>query len=105
MANKGQRQVKLRLGKAGNIRAKIKFQEANIRRPILSVGETTTAGSMTIFDNIESVILPKGSPEIPKIQALIKAAKAKMAMVRQDNTFHIPAWVDEPAAGFAPRDP
>ena len=74
----------------------MRIQDAKVRRPILSVGESTDADNMVVFDRCESVILPSGAPEIPKIRKLIKAAAKKMTMEKEKNTFKLRAWVERP---------
>ena len=96
--SRGVRDVKLRLGSPQGTRAKISFQDAGTRRAILSVGESEAAGNMLVFDSHGSVILQKGSPEIPKIRDLVAKAAKKMTMVKERNTYQLPAWVDPPKA-------
>ena len=94
--NRGQRRARLRLCHEKGPVAGVQFQDAKVRRPMLSVGETTEAGNMTVFDAEESVILPKGCPEIAQIRALIRKARDKMVMEKDRNTFKLRAWVEEP---------
>ena len=49
---------------------------------------------MLCLDEEESGVLPKGSPEIAEIRKIIKRAKRKMVMVKEKNTFKLPAWVE-----------
>ena len=81
----GQRTVKLRLGQPNGRTARMKFQEAGVRRAICSVGESAEAGNMAIFDQQESVVLPVGSPEIQAIREIIKKAKSKLTMTCDNN--------------------
>ena len=97
--NRGQRRVRLKIGSPTGRSAKITFQDAAVRRPICSVGETNDAGSMCVFDKQESVVLPKGCPEIEAIRRIIEKAKGKIAMQRTNNTFVLPAWVEVPFQG------
>ena len=96
IVNRGQRRVQLRLGSANGPRAKTKFQDAAVRRPILSVGESTEAGNMVIFDKEESAILPVGAAEIAEIRRLLKKVKSRLTMKREKNTFKLDAWVEAP---------
>ena len=95
--NRRERNVKLRLGSADGRLSAIKFQDAKVRRPICSVGETTGVGNMVIFDKEESVYLPKGSPEIAMIRELVRSAKGKLTMQKEKNTFYLPAWIEKKA--------
>ena len=99
LSNKGQRKVNLRLCRSDGPRARTKFQEAEVRRPILSVGESTEAENMLIFDKKESAILPAGTPEIMQIRALMQKVKDRLTMRKDKNTFMLDAWVEP--AGFA----
>ena len=92
--------MRLRLGHPGGKIAGLTFQEAEVRRPIVSVGESSGVGNMYIFDRAESALLPKGSPEIEQIRALVQKAKNRITMVKDRNTFHVPAWVEPPNAPF-----
>ena len=58
--NRGQRDVCLRLGSEQGRKAGIRFHDAGVRRPILSVGETTDmpADNTAVLDRIESVVIP-----------------------------------------------
>ena len=105
MANQGERQVKLRLGHAGGKMAGLKFQEAKVRRPIVSVGESSGVGNLYIFDQVESAMIPKGSPEIEQIRALVQQAKERITMVKDKNTFTIPAWIEPASRPFARPGP
>ena len=94
--NRGQRKVRTRLCSETGPTAGMKFQDASVRRPILSVGESTEADNLRVFDRVESVLLPKGCPGIEQIRKLVKQAKYKMTMQKDRNTFRLPAWVEEP---------
>ena len=83
----------------------MRFQEAKVRRPILSVGETTDAQNSCWFDAKGSAMLPKGCPEQEEIRAIVKRAQQKIAMEKVNGVFQIEAWVEEeehepPASGF-----
>ena len=98
--NRGQRRPRLRLGSATGRLAGITFQDAPVRRPILSVGESTDAGNMMIFDKTESVILPKGAPEIEEIRKLVRNARNKLMMTKERGIYKLDAWVVPPKAPF-----
>ena len=109
--SRGTRAVKLRLGGPQGTRAKINFQDAGTRRAILSVGESEAAGNLLVFDSHESVILPRGAPEIPKIRDLVAKATKKMTMIKERNTYQLPAWIEPPdesaheSSTFTAREP
>ena len=96
LPNRGQRKARLRLCTPTGPVAGLQFQDAEVRRPILSVGESIAAGNLIAFDQEESVILPKGCPEIEEIRAIIRRAKHKMPMEKDKNTFRLRAWVEAP---------
>ena len=96
MKNLGQRQARLRLGQPHGQRGELTFQEVEVRRPILSVGESTEAGNSLWFDDVESVIFPKGSEEQKKIRAIVKAAVKKLTMKKDRKVFKLDAWVELP---------
>ena len=56
--NRGERKVHLRLGSEQGRKAGMKFQDAKVRRPILSVGESTGLGNSFWYDQEGSHILP-----------------------------------------------
>ena len=89
--NRGQRNVRLRLGGAAGERAALKMQDAPVRRPILSVSDSNDAGNLLVFDKEESAILPKGSPEIKQIRGLVAKAKRKISMKRNRGIFTLDA--------------
>ena len=91
--NRGQRQPRLRLGREDGPIGKIKFQDAPVRRPILSVGDSTSIGNLVIMDEQESAILLKGCPEIEQIRKLVKKAISKIPMRKHNNVFQVDAWV------------
>ena len=65
---------------------------------MLSVGDSTGIGNGLWFDDAdhESVILPKGAPEIEQIRNIIKKAARKIQMRKVNNIYKIDAWVDTP---------
>ena len=82
------------LGSEQGQAACIKFQDAAVRRPILSVGESTGAGNMVLFDAEESVILPKGSPAIDEIRKILRLVKNKLPMRKEKHIYTLDAWVE-----------
>lgn len=95
LENKGQRNVKLRLGGPEGRKARMNFQDAKVRRPILSVGETTDAQNSCWFDAEGSFMLTKGSPEQQEIRAIIKRARQKIEMLKVNGVYQMETWVDE----------
>ena len=94
--NRGQRNIKLRLGSAGGQLAAVRFQDAAVRRPILSVGESTEAGNMYVFDKQGSMILLSGCPEIEEIRRIMGRATMKIGMSKDRNTYQVEAFVEPP---------
>ena len=93
----------MRLGNADGTRARITFQDAAVRRPILSVGESTSAGNLYVFDDAESALIPKGSPEISEIRKLVQRAKNRLKIQKENNIYRIEAWVDPAEASVFGR--
>ena len=93
ISNRGQRRPKLRLGHEKGPVGSIKFQDAPVRRPILSVGDSTRVGNLLVMDEEVPAILFKGCPEIDQIRQLVRRAKMKIEMRKQNNVFQIDAWV------------
>ena len=91
--NRGQRQPRLRLGREDGPIGKIKFQDAPVRRPILSVGDSTAIGNLVVMDEQGSAIILKGCPEIEMIRKLVKKAANKIPMRKNNNVFQVDAWV------------
>ena len=91
--NRGQRQPRLRLGREDGPPGKIKFQDAPVRRPILSVGDSTSIGNLVVMDEQGSAIILRGCPEIEQIRKLVKKAATKIPMRKHNNVFQVDAWV------------
>ena len=94
--NRGERRVRLRLGAKTGTLAAVTIQDAAVRRPILAVSDSNDAGNMLVFDKRESVILPKGAPEIEAIRQIVAQAQRKLAMKREKGIFTLDAWVEPP---------
>ena len=103
LANRGQRKVRLRLGAEDGCAAGLKFQDAAVRRPILSVGDSTSRGNCFWYDENGSFIVPKGSPEIAQVRALIAQVRNRIPMRKQNNVFVMDAWMDSDKGRFFPR--
>lgn len=80
--NRGQRLAKLRLGSSTGWLTAIKFQDAAVRRPILSVGESTEADNVYIFDRLGSAIPLKGGPEVEEIRRLVIKLMSRLTWSR-----------------------
>ena len=104
LPNTGQRKVRVRLCHPEGPSAGLKFQDADVRRPILSVGESTDlpADNTMVFDRLESVVLERGSPEQLEIRRIIRQAKDKLILERKKNIFELEAWVEEPDSDEEP---
>ena len=96
--NLGQRRARLRFGQPLGQQGDVTFREAKIRRPIMSVGESTEAGNSFWFDEEESVILPRGAKEQTIIRDLVKKAIRKLTMRKDRKVFRLDAWVEIPEA-------
>ena len=92
--NRGQRRARIRLGSEKGQLTSICFQDAAVRRPILSVGESVEADNLYIFDRLGSAILLNGCPEIIEIRRLVQQAQRKIEMIKDRNTFKVDAFVE-----------
>ena len=81
----------------------MKFQDAKVRRPILSVGESTGLGNSFWYDHEGSRILPVNCLETKKIRELIRGVKDKLTMRKERNVFVLDAWVDDAVTPGFPR--
>ena len=83
--------------------ARIRFHAAPVRKPLVAVSALTDLGSMTVFNQKESVILPAGSPEITQIEKLVAQAKGKTPLHREGGIFSMRNWIrnEPPVSGFA----
>ena len=100
LKNRGQRKVRLRLGEESGPIAGVRFQDAEVRRPILAVSESEEAGNSLWFDREGSFLLPKDCPEQAKIRRLVQQAKRKLQMKKEKGVFKLDAWVEPPAGPF-----
>ena len=103
MKNRGQRNVKLRLGSPDGSAAGFKFQDAEVRRTIMAVGDSTAAGNCFWYDDEGSYILPRGTPELAEIRKLIQKVCKKFTMRKENNVYQLDAWVDVPEERFFKR--
>ena len=78
----------LESGQAGAV----KFQAADVRKPLLAVSSCNKKGNPVWFDNDESFILTGGSPEIKQIHALIQQIKSKVKLHQKNGTYVMRSW-------------
>lgn len=100
--NRGQK--KINLVTTSGIRSKITFQDSPVRRPILAVSDSTKAGNLVAFDQDESVIIPRESPEGQQIRAIIARARRKVTLELEQGVYQIPAWVAPPDEGKGKKE-
>ena len=103
LQNRGQRHVKLRLGSEQGSLAGLRFQDAAVRRPILSVGDSTSMGNCFWYDQEGSHVIPRGSPKIAQIRHIIQGIKRKINIRKVKNVFQIDDWVENEAGDFFKR--
>ena len=92
--NRGQKKINLVTN--SGVKSKITFQDSPVRRPILAVSDSTKAGNLVAFDQDESVIIPRDSPEGKQIRAVIARARRKVTLELEQGVYQIPAWVVPP---------
>jgi len=97
----------------GGVKSRITFQDSPVRRPILAVSDSTKAWNLVAFDQDESCIIPRESPEGIQIRGIIAKARRKVTLELEQGVYQIPAWVAPPDekkekkadAPFARQDP
>ena len=87
----------------------MKFQGANVRKPLLAVSSLVDKGNPCWFDSEVaggSAIIPSSAPELLQIRALIKQIHARVKMDRKGGIFQLRNWTVKPASSAAaPSDP
>ena len=57
---------------------------------------------------LSQYLLDERASDYPERRKLVQAAQNKLVMVKERNTYHLPAWVEPPAehtAGFTAQEP
>ena len=72
-------------------KAKVCFQVAEVRKPLLAVSSLVDKGNMTVFDT-DSFVIPAGAPEIPLIRQLIAQAQGKIPLYRERGIYKMRNW-------------
>ena len=76
-------------------RGMVRFQAADIRKPLLAVSGTAAKGNMTIFDKEEfggGCIIPANSPELAEIRRLIQKAQNRIKLELTGGTYRMRNW-------------
>ena len=79
--------------------AKLTFQAAEVRSPLVAVSGLVDKGNVTVFDK-ESFILPSNAPELEMIRSLIQQIKNKIPMYRHKGIYKVRNWAPAAASGF-----
>ena len=77
----------------------VKFQGANVRKPLLAVSSLNDKGNPVWFDHDQtggSFIIPGSAPELLQIRALIKQVEARVRMDRKGGIFQLRNWTMPP---------
>ena len=72
-------------------KAKVIFQAAQVRQPLVAVSNLVDKGNMSVFDQ-ESFILPGSAPEVAEIRRLIRQVKGKIPMYREKGVYKMRNW-------------
>ena len=72
-------------------KAKVTFQAAQVRQPLVAVSNLVDKGNMSVFDQ-ESFILPGSAPEVAEIRRLIRQVKGKIPMYREKGVYKMRNW-------------
>ena len=72
-------------------KAKITFQAAEVRQPLLAVSGLVDKGNLTVFDQ-QSFVIPGSAPEVEEIRRLIQKVKGKIPMYREKGVYKMRNW-------------
>ena len=70
----------------------VKFQAADVRKPLLAVSSCNKKGNPVWFDSDESFIITGSSPEVKQIRALIQQIKNKVRLHQKNGTYIMKSW-------------
>ena len=73
--------------------AKMKFQGASVRKPLLAVSAVSDKGNMTVFDEQGSFIIPKNSKLISRIRQMVEETDHKIPLHRKNGVYNMRAWM------------
>ena len=84
-------------------KAKVTFQSARVRKPLVAVSSLVDKGNLAVFDG-ESYILPGSAPEVAEIRKLISQISGKIPMHRDKGVYKMKNWKvpreQSPSQGF-----
>ena len=83
-------------------RAKVTFQSAEIRKPLVAVSGLVDKGNLTIFDQ-KSFVIPSSAPEVEMIRQLVAKARGKIPLHRERGIYKMRNWEissTQPTSGF-----
>ena len=86
----------------------VKFQGADVRKPLLAVSGLNDKGNPCWFDHDStggSFIIPGDAPELKEIRKLTSQIKARIKMDRKGCIFQLRNWTVPKTAGFARQVP
>ena len=72
-------------------KAKVCFQVADVRKPLLAVSSLVDKGNMTVFD-ADSFVIPAVAPELKLIRQLISQAQGKIPLYRERGIYKMRNW-------------
>ena len=78
--------------------AKMVFQAAKVRKPLLAVSACNEKGNPVIFDGENSFIIPGGSSDLARVRELVAEIPNKIKLHQQNGVYKLRAWVK-------PKDP
>ena len=80
--------------------ARMKFQDTEVRKPLLAASAIADKGNLTVFDEGGSYIIPKGSKLIDQIRKLLERTDKKIPLHRRNGVYNMKAWL-LPEQGFS----
>ena len=67
-------------------KARVCFQVADVRKPLLAVSSLVDKGNLTIFDE-ESFVIPSNAPEVELIRQLVQQVRGKIPLHREKGVY------------------
>ena len=73
-------------------KAKITFQTAEVRRPLVAVSSLSEKGNLTLFDDHGSFIIPGSAPEVELIRQLVAQIGGKIPLYKEKGVYKVRNW-------------
>ena len=70
-----------------------------LNKTLVAVSDSCDKGNMSIFDNDESVIIDRSTPEGREIRRLVAKMKNKVKLHRRNGVYLMPMWLKDGEGG------